>query len=143
VREAGHGGLLATVDAERLQRALFTLIKNAIEQSPQGSRVAVRATCGGERVRIQVADDGAGMSHEELEHAFERFYRADESRGRAFWRERSRPADSPVGGRGSRRRTTLGERDRRGDDGYCAAAAVAASILTSSMALHRSFIFGE
>jgi len=83
VREGGHGELLATVDAERLQRALFNLIKNAVEHSPQGSRVAVRAACSGERVRIHVTDDGVGMTHEELGHVFERFYRADEARGRA------------------------------------------------------------
>jgi signal transduction histidine kinase len=83
VREGGHGELLAAVDPERLQRALFNLVKNAVEHSPAGARVAVRSTCDGERVRIEVADEGAGMRQQELEHAFDRFYRADETRGRA------------------------------------------------------------
>jgi two-component system sensor histidine kinase CiaH len=83
VREGGHGELLAAVDPERLQRALFNLVKNAVEHSPPGSRVAVRAACDGERVRVQVADHGAGMTPEQLRHVFERFYRADDARGRA------------------------------------------------------------
>jgi two-component system sensor histidine kinase CiaH len=83
VREGGHGEVLATTDPEHLQRALFNLVKNAVEHSTQGSRVAVRAACDGERVRVQVADRGAGLTREELDHVFERFYRADDARGRA------------------------------------------------------------
>jgi len=83
VREGGHGEVLAAADPERLQRALFNLVKNAVEHSRQASRVAVRAACDGERVRVQVADHGAGLTREELDHVFERFYRADDARGRA------------------------------------------------------------
>ena len=83
VREGGRGEVLAAADPERLQRALFNLVKNAVEHSPQGSRVAVRLACDGERARVQVADRGAGLTGEQLERVFERFYRIDDARGRA------------------------------------------------------------
>ena len=83
VREGGRGEVLAAADAERLQRALFNLVKNAVEHSPKGSLVAVRVACDGELVRVQVADHGAGMTQEQLDHVFERFYRVDDARGRA------------------------------------------------------------
>lgn len=83
VREGGCGEVFAVADAEHLQRALLNLVKNAVEHSPRGSQVAVRLACDGERARIQVADHGVGMDREQLDHAFERFYRADGARSRA------------------------------------------------------------
>ena len=81
-REGGEGELRAMADPERLQRALFNLVKNAVEHSPPGSRVAVRLAGDGAHARVQVADHGAGMTREQLDHVFERFYRADDARGR-------------------------------------------------------------
>ena len=83
VREGGRGEVGAVADPERLQRALFNLIKNAVEHSPLGAHVSVRLACDGERARIQVADHGAGMTREHLEHVFERFYRAEDARHRS------------------------------------------------------------
>lgn len=81
VREGGRGEVLAAADPERLQRALFNLVKNAVEHSPQGSQVAVLLACDGERARVQVTDHGVGMSQEQLDHVFERFYRAGDAHG--------------------------------------------------------------
>jgi signal transduction histidine kinase len=83
VREGGRGEVLAEADAERLQRALFNLVKNAVEHSARDATVAARLACDGERARVQIADRGAGMTQEQVEHAFERFYRADDARRRA------------------------------------------------------------
>ena len=51
--------------------------------TPRGSRVAARLACEGERARVQVADHGAGMTREQLDHVFGRVYRADDARGGA------------------------------------------------------------
>jgi two-component system, OmpR family, sensor kinase len=45
--------------------------------------VHLRLSRAGSSARVTVADDGPGMSEEQAAHAFERFYRADESRARA------------------------------------------------------------
>ena len=81
VREGGRGEVPATADPDRLQRALFNLVKNAVEHAPRASRVAVRLACDGERARIQVVDHGPGMTTEQLAHVFERFYRVPDAGG--------------------------------------------------------------
>jgi two-component system sensor histidine kinase CiaH len=83
LREGGRREVLATADSERLQRALFNLVKNAVEHSPPRSQVAVSLAAGGTHARIRVVDHGAGITPEQLAHVFERFYRADDARQRA------------------------------------------------------------
>lgn len=53
------------------------LLRNAVNYTRDG-RVDVTVTSGS----VRVADSGVGMSGEELERAFDPFYRADQSRGR-------------------------------------------------------------
>ncbi len=56
-------------------QVLDNYLDNAISVSPPGSTVAVRVTVEGAQTRMQVADRGPGMTVEECEHAFERFWR--------------------------------------------------------------------
>ncbi len=75
--------LQVMADAEQIERALAHLLSNACEFSPEGTAVTVRAHCapdvGSGWVAIEVIDQGIGMTPEQLERAFERFYRADAS----------------------------------------------------------------
>ena len=71
---------IAAADADRLQRALLNLCKNAIEHSPDSGDVALRLTREHDQAVIEVEDGGSGMTPEQLAHAFDRFYRADRSR---------------------------------------------------------------
>ena len=57
---------------EGLRQVLDNLIENALEASPAGSTVTMVAT-GGE---LRVRDEGPGLSPEQREHAFDRFWRA-------------------------------------------------------------------
>ncbi len=75
--------LWAAGDADRLAQVLTNLVRNAINYTPEGGVVSVRLSGGGaDRVQIAVSDTGHGISAEDLEHIFERFYRADDSRTR-------------------------------------------------------------
>ena len=67
-------------DGTLLYRALFNLVENAVKYNRPGGRVEALFTLQGERIQIQVADTGMGISAEALCHAFEPFYRADRSR---------------------------------------------------------------
>jgi signal transduction histidine kinase len=51
------------------------LISNALKFTPAGGRVEVRASERDGRARIEIADNGTGISAAEQERLFERFYR--------------------------------------------------------------------
>lgn len=72
--------LLLYGDPERFRQAMVNLIENAIRHSPDGGRVDVTARANGERVIIEVGDEGQGIPPGEEIRIFERFYRADQSR---------------------------------------------------------------
>nr|WP_227659002.1 MULTISPECIES: HAMP domain-containing sensor histidine kinase [unclassified Corynebacterium] len=77
---------LVVGDASRLHQALLNLITNALRHGGEQATATIRLSFSGERdsqVRIQVIDDGVGMSPDHAAHIFERFYRADTSRSRA------------------------------------------------------------
>ena len=59
---------------------LAILIDNAIKYSPDKTTVAVASKQQGNSVLITVADQGAGIPADALDHIFDRFYRADQSR---------------------------------------------------------------
>ncbi len=68
-----------TVEADKgqLSRVIRNLVENAIKYTPQG-RVTV-ALSQNERVKMAVTDTGIGLTDEQLEKLFQRFYRADPS----------------------------------------------------------------
>jgi signal transduction histidine kinase len=81
--EALPTGLWALGDADRLAQVLTNLVRNAINYTPEGGVVSVRLGEGSfEHVQVAVSDTGPGISAADLEHIFERFYRADTSRAR-------------------------------------------------------------
>jgi two-component system sensor histidine kinase MprB len=66
-----------TGDPTALERALTNLLDNAAKWSPEGGRVTVSLEQG----TVMVADQGPGISRDDLPHVFDRFYRSPESRG--------------------------------------------------------------
>ena len=73
-------------DRRQLIDALVNLVQNAINYSDDNARVVVAATRmsddEGENVEITVSDNGIGISQEDQERIFERFYRVDYGRSR-------------------------------------------------------------
>ena len=72
----------AMADRDRLAQVLTNLIRNAVNHTPDGGIISVDASQFGDRVLITVSDTGVGMDSAELARIFDRFYRADPSRGR-------------------------------------------------------------
>jgi signal transduction histidine kinase len=70
------------LDAERMSQVFKNLIANAIRYSESGT-ILVSANLIGPTVEIAITDNGPGISAHDLEHIFDRFYRADQSRSRA------------------------------------------------------------
>ena len=63
-------------DSNELERAVTNLLDNAVKFSPDGGTIHV-ALAGG---TLTVADDGPGISDEDLPRIFDRFYRSDKAR---------------------------------------------------------------
>jgi PAS domain S-box-containing protein len=66
-------------DPERLQQVVWNLLSNAIKFSSNGGKVTVGLDRAGDRLRIEVRDEGIGIAPERLPHVFERFWQADTS----------------------------------------------------------------
>jgi signal transduction histidine kinase len=66
-----------------IERLLTNLIENALAFTPAGGSVKVSLAAEEGGTRVSVADTGSGIAPEDLPHIFERFYRADRSRGRS------------------------------------------------------------
>ena len=64
--------------AARIERAVDNLLDNALKYSPDGSVVEVSCAEG----VLMVRDHGRGISDSDIEHIFDRFYRAPEARSR-------------------------------------------------------------
>jgi two-component system OmpR family sensor kinase len=81
---AAAGPVPVTGDATRLQQALRNLVGNAVQHTPAGTAVHVAITTSAGSVQIDVADNGPGIAPQDLPRIFERFWRAEASRSRAY-----------------------------------------------------------
>jgi len=74
--------LLVHADMVLMEHVLVNLITNASAYSPEGSIVMVKADETFDKYRIQVIDQGIGISTADSERIFERFFRVDMNRSR-------------------------------------------------------------
>jgi signal transduction histidine kinase/CheY-like chemotaxis protein len=68
----------ALADPGRVRQILTNLISNAHQYTDEGGRITVTADRAGDQVEVTVADNGRGMTEEDLERVFDRFVRRDE-----------------------------------------------------------------
>ena len=73
---------MTDADPGQMTRALRNVITNAIQHAPAESEVRVEVS-GQPQPTVRVRDAGTGIAGEDLPYVFERFYRADQSRGAA------------------------------------------------------------
>ena len=69
-------------DSEALSQLISNLVENAIKYSPDDSTVTIRLCRDKTFARLQVEDNGIGISVSEQARIFERFYRVDPARSR-------------------------------------------------------------
>ena len=67
-------------DRARMQRVISNLVDNALKFTPAGGTVSLILNRDEQHISLRVSDTGKGFSKEELDRAFERFYRGDKSR---------------------------------------------------------------
>ena len=66
-----------------LVEVFVNLFDNAVKYSPEKAKVTVTAITKKNTVSVMVADNGVGLAADDLQHIFDRFYRADKSRSQA------------------------------------------------------------
>ena len=76
-------------DEARLRQVIGNLMNNALTHTPEGSPISVRIFTGYQQGKpavpcaiLEVTDHGPGLTQEQASRVFERFYRADQARGR-------------------------------------------------------------
>jgi signal transduction histidine kinase len=73
--------LLFHAEPHEFATVIRSLLKNAVDYTPQGGSIHVR-TCSDEtHILLEVSDTGIGIAHEDQEKIFQHFYRVDPSRG--------------------------------------------------------------
>jgi signal transduction histidine kinase len=76
--------LRARAQPDHLAQVLGNLLQNAIRYTPRGEQVAVRGERRRDFVQVTVTNTGTVIPPEDLDRVFERFYRVEKSRDRAF-----------------------------------------------------------
>ena len=69
-------------DRERIMQVMMNIVSNSIKYTPDGGIIRITAGRNGERVWLQVDDNGIGIPAADRSRIFERFYRVDKARSR-------------------------------------------------------------
>ncbi len=75
-------GLLVMGDGSMLERTVMNLLNNAFKHAPENSCIHLHARAVDYSAIVSVSDEGAGISEEQQQHLFDRFFRADDARCR-------------------------------------------------------------
>lgn len=67
-------------DRDGIQRVLLNLMQNAVKFTEPGRGITVRTRLERDKVIVEVSDEGAGISEQDLPFVFDRFYKTDKSR---------------------------------------------------------------
>lgn len=76
---AGSQDLHVLGDEKYLEKLFLNLIKNAIAYGKNGGNVTITISKKNKMIKIEVKDNGIGISKEDLSKIFDRFYRADKA----------------------------------------------------------------
>jgi signal transduction histidine kinase len=71
-------------DPDRLEQVLVNLVSNAVKYSPEGGRIVTSIADSANGVDIQVRDHGMGMTADQVDNLFQKFYRTPEARLRGI-----------------------------------------------------------
>jgi len=75
-------GMILKGDKWRIRQLFMILLDNSFKYTPPGGNVKITARRSRDKIEILVQDSGIGISKEDRERIFERFYRADKARSR-------------------------------------------------------------
>lgn len=72
-------------DEEKWEKIIVNLLANALKFTPSGGEVSITASqLAGERIRLEVTDNGPGIPAEQQQNIFDRFYQVENSSTRSY-----------------------------------------------------------
>lgn len=81
VHDLGSVPAFINGDRQRIEQAVLNLLTNAKKYSPKADRIYLRLETMGDNLRVKVKDEGIGLTREQREQLFTRFYRAEDTKG--------------------------------------------------------------
>ena len=63
------------LDFNLFEQAVSNILLNAVNYTPEGSQIKIKAFLEDNDLILEISDNGPGISEEELVHIFEKFYR--------------------------------------------------------------------
>ena len=76
IRMNAPDAVMLRADQDKIERICYNLLSNALKYTSEGGEITLTAKEEGGRVMISVADNGCGISSDELPYIFDRFYQA-------------------------------------------------------------------
>jgi signal transduction histidine kinase len=73
---------IVIADKEKISRVTHNLIENAVKFTPQAGEIRLSSKQKNGKIHVEIADTGIGMENETQKQIFDRFYKADTSRGK-------------------------------------------------------------
>jgi two-component system sensor histidine kinase KdpD len=70
---------MVALDAVLFEQVLFNLLDNAAKYAPAGTTIHIRSWRDAESLSLQITDEGDGIPQNDLEHIFDKFYRAQKT----------------------------------------------------------------
>lgn len=81
IARLGKTPAMVKADKQRIEQAVLNLLTNAVKYSPNANRIFTKLEVVGENVTLKVQDEGIGLTREQRQQLFTRFYRAENTKG--------------------------------------------------------------
>ena len=82
VREFTTRDIYVDIDQDRMTQVIDNILNNAVKYSPDGGTITVKIEDNHRSVIVRITDEGLGISKQDAEKLFDRFYRVDKARSR-------------------------------------------------------------
>jgi len=69
--------VMVYADRDKISSVVTNLVSNAIKYSPKGKLVVVKCAINGQKIQVNVKDEGIGIKPEDKEKLFDRYYRVE------------------------------------------------------------------
>ncbi len=81
ITDFGDNTILIKADKQRIEQVVNNLLSNAVKYSPKADKVYFKLKANKHKVTVIVKDEGLGLTPEQQNHVFNRFYRAESTKG--------------------------------------------------------------